>query len=886
MKKRIQVVPISSDDHSARSTDASTGTASTRSKIRLRNSSSKFNKRQQSGLFSKRPYLYKAQDQSILTSPFNKILYPNSNKGNAADDQTTTTTPVHWIDWLDSGMEFFGCGVTIGMDATSSEDPNQQHSSPIGQALGFSLSANNLQREQDILAMKKRHLELMERDYVQLHEDFFDSLLKEEGDQMLASITRANLSTLQTGDQVNTPTSCSASIGSAASSRLTTESTIKTVDASRSGDGSNHTRAYGSNHTRESMLSSPSVSSTTALRPNRIPRQSPRSTSDTASFDAYDEHSHSGRNSVASSVKTNAASVSSSSSSKSKKKQSSTILCIRDIMAKTQLEHPEMYLHTQCKLQKDRGRGERLGSAISARGRDPTLEKLRDKMKLIVEVSGELQVSNLKNNDPSSASVMSAGMKRRRAKISSIEHNEKSKHGDEDGTYIIETRSMIELQLGFLSMQYGLLLRWDAYRTGQVVFVCLRKMCHDSFYTKIRSPPTISTTSSTKSVASKSTSGESSSLFPKSLLKQKLQHSQTDKSQLGRPPTIIAASKKRLGAPPLVVRSPKGGNHAIYQRASGATEVVLVDAPYRVPPPDVFAPSILSLDVHQLTGLDPKSRWTLILTFDGDTEIAHLKYNHNEGVFETTRTTPCKWEISMMPQRPAVTSFDVATGLEIRLFEQRTKRRLRGVANAAAGMVGVRSSSTSSSSYVPAGSDPFSLNSPTKLYVVENQTLIHYNQGGHKMFRTNSETSLGSSTSAPSGSVGGSSSGRHSLKKSTSRLASTMTVPLGGLVCQPSTSQTTLWKLTIPFTHDEDAEVTLTLMHQSDYAHWLYQELRARRKEELAISTPPSDLWRILGRSGDDEDENYNEDALTEYSDDSDIYFMEWLYYCCFPTSV
>jgi len=871
--KRIQVVPIASDDHSARSADTSTGTRSTRSKIRLRNSSSKANKRQQqSGLFSKRPYLYKAQDQSLLTSRFNSILYPNINK-KATDDQTTATTPVHWIDWLDSGMEFFGCGVTIGgTDMNSSDDHNQQHSLPFGQALGFSQSSNNAQREQDILAIKKRHLQLMERDYVQLHEDFFDSLLKEEGDQMLASISLANLSTHQ--DQAGS----SVSVASAASSRLTTE-TFKTPDAG------------GSGHTRESMKSIPSDSSTTAVRPNKrtsLPKKTRKSSNNnSASFEVYDEHSAS----VASSAKTNSASASSSNSSKSKRKQSnSTILCIRDIMAKTDLEHPNVYLHTQCKLQKDKGRGDRLGSSISARGREATLEKLRDKMKLIVEVSGELQISSLKSNDASSASgsVMSAGMKRRKAKISSIEHDARCINGDEDGSYIIETRSMIELQLGFLSMQYGLLLRWDAYRTGQVVFVCLRKMCHDSFYTKIRSPPTISTTSSTKSVISRSTSGESSSLYPKSLLKQKLQHSQSEKAQLGRPPTIIAASKKRVGAPPLVVRSPKGGNHAIYQRASGATEVVLVDAPYRVPPPDVFAPSILSLDVHQLTGLDPKSRWTLILTFDGDTEIAHLKYNHNERVFETTRTTPCKWEISMMPQRPVVTSFDVATGLEIRLFEQRTKRRLRGVANGVAGMVGVRSSS-SSSSYVPPGSDPFSLNSPTKPYVVQNQRLIHYNSlnQGRMFTRTNSETSLGSGTSGASGSNSGNSSGRHSLKKSTSRLASTMTVPLGGLVCQPSTSQTTLWKLTIPFTHDEDAEVTLTLMHQSDYAHWLYQELRARRKEEMSVSSPPSDLWRILGTGAtNDEDENYNDDALTADSEDSDIYFMEWLYYCCFPTSV
>jgi len=891
MKKRIQVVPISSDDHSARSAD--TSNRSTRSRIRLRNSSSKNNKRQQQfGLFSKRPYLYKAADQSISTSRFN-ILYPNGNSrnGNNTDNQLTTNIPVHWIDWLDSGMEFFGCGITAGADAESSEDENQQHSLPYRQGHGNAQSSHNLQREEDILAIKKRHLDLMERDYVQLHEDFFDSLLKEEGDQMLASIAAATMSLQQSeskGGGINAANSSSFCSGD-------TIETNRTVDAQNSGDSI-------SNHTRTSTKSGPSVSSTrTANWPASFGKKSQKSIKN-ANFDVYDEQFNPATNT--SNIKSSSVS-SLGSATANGTKSSSSVLCIRDIMAKTHLESPSEYLHTKCKLQKDKGKGDRLGSAISARGSDLTLVKLRDKMKLIVEVSGELQTYLASNSTPSSASgiipsgstsgfkAMSAGMKRRRAKISSIEHCDSCINGADDGSYIIETRSMIELQLGFLSMQYGLLLRWDAYRTGKIVFVCLRKMCHDSFYTKIRSPPIILTmTSASPSTASRSTSGESSSQYRKSIMKHRSQQPQNDKTGLGRPPRIIAATKKRVVTPPLVVRSPKGGNHAIYQRASGATEVVLVDAPYRVPHPDVFAPSILSLDLHRLTGLDPKSRWTLIMTFDGDTEIAHLKYNHRERVFETTRTTPCKWEISMMAHRETVTSFDVATGLEIRLFEQRPKHRLREVANGVAGIVGGRSSS---SFYVPPGSDPFSLTSPSNSYVIQNQRLTHYtgntsNQSGNRRIpRTNSEISTGSNNTGASGSTGGSSSGRYSSKKSTSRLASTMTVPLGVLVCQPSTSQTTMWKLTIPFTHDEDAEVTLTLMHQSDYAHWLYQELRARRKEELSSSPPPSssDLWSLFLSTRNskainhNEEDNYDDDTRTNDSDDTDVYFMEWLYYCC-----
>jgi hypothetical protein len=965
MKKRTQVVPISSDDHSALSADTTTKSTSTRSRIRLRNSSSKFNKRQQQlGLFGKRPYLYKAADQSASTSRFN-ILCPNgnirngnnnkngNNNGNNTDDQLTTNIPVHWIDWFDSGMEFFGCGIATGADITvSSEDENQHSSSPFkhgpGNVHGYaqsqsqSQSLHNLQREQDILAIKQRHLELMERDYVQLHEDFFDSLLKEEGDQMLASIAGATISLQRNG-------SASFSVGSATDSGFTT-----TTEANRT------VNLNVQNSCDSISASNQSVSSTGAVRLNRKTSlgKNSRKTTKGTNFDVYDEQfntntatststttaaatttttttSNNAKSEYASVPSSGSANASASASANRKQKQSSSsILSIRDIMAKTHLESPSLYLHTKCKLQKDKGKGDRLGSAISARGSELTLAKLRDKMKLIVEVSGELQAASLSNKSniasiapPSSAAsasissgssngfkVMSAGMKRRRAKVSLIEHSDSCINGAEDGSYIMETRSMIELQLGFLSMQYGLLLRWDAYRTGQIVFVCLRKMCHDSFYTKIRSPPRISTTTSitaSASMASRSMSEVSSSKHPhrkQPIMKERSQSQpqsqpqqpQKDENEtgLGRPPRIVAATKKRTVTPPLVVRTPKGGNHAIYQRSSGATEVVLVDAPYRVPHPDVFAPSVLSLDVHRLTGLNPKSRWTLIMTFDGDTEIAHLKYNHRERVFETTRTAPCKWEISMTPNRSTtVTSFDLATGLEIRLFEQRPKQRLRGVANGVAGMVGVKSSSSASSSFhVPPGSDPFSLTSPSNSYVIQNQRLFHYTSGNtRRMHRVSSEISLGSFNSGASGSTGGSSSGMHSSKKSTSRLASTMTVPLGGLICQPSTSQTTLWKLTLPFTHDEDAEVTLTLMHQSDYAHWLYQELRARRKEELALSSssPSSaDIWRLLvatrnskATTSDDEKQDDgnddDEDTRTDDSDDTDVYFMEWLYYCC-----
>eukprot|EP00536_Pseudo-nitzschia_multiseries_P013464 jgi/Psemu1/290885/fgenesh1_pg.576_\ len=735
-------------------------------------------------------------------------------------------------------MDLFGCGIATDSDL---HDDTLDSSSPkrIGHGHHYSLL-----REEDILANKKRHLELMERDYIQLHEDFFDSLLKEEGDRILAKIAVAVMSSQQNTGKDPPPV-------------LTSE---------KNGVNSSSC-SLASEHTAYDQMYNPNGGGNNTQSSNN-----------------------------ASTISNESAPSSSNENNKGKKASSST-LSIADIMAKTDLESPSHYLHPQCKLQKDKGKGEGLGNSISAEGREQTLTKLRDKMKLIVEVSGELETSSVNNKDLASKGTnsngnsgsfktMSAGIKRRRAKIAAIEHNDRCTSGEEDGCYIIETRSMIEFQLGFLSMQYGLLVRWDSYKSGQIVFVCLRKMCHDSFYTKIPSPPRIIvTTTATGAVSS------SSSQHPKSILKNPARNEiassvhpddevASDSGHAADPTSVV---KKREITPPFVIRNPKGGNHAIYQRSSGATEVVLVDAPYRVQHPKKFVPSMLSLDVHRLTGLDPKSKWTLIMTFDGDTEIAHLKYNHRERVFETTRTTPCQWEVSVMPHRSSAAAFDMATGLEIRLFEQRPKQRLRGVASGVAGMVGGKSSQ--SSSYVPPGSDPFSLTSPSNSYIIQNQRLTYYSgngisyYGNNRISRTNSENSFASNASGTSS----------SSKKSTSRLASTMTVPLGGLVSQPSTSHTTLWKLTIPFTHDEEAEVTLTLMHQSEYAHWLYRELRARRKEELVMShgAKSSDLWRCLvspmnNGNGEESIDGY---TVTSELDDTDVYCIEYLYYCCVDTS-
>jgi hypothetical protein len=118
---------------------------------------------------------------------------------------------------------------------------------------------------------------------------------------------------------------------------------------------------------------------------------------------------------------------------------------------------PESFLHSAVRLQKDKGKGEEVGSMICAKGMTACLGKLREKMQLLTE-----------HCHPGTP----ATMKRRNAVVSEQFDN------------FVETRSLLSLRMGFLSITYGILLRWDAGKTGLATIVVLRKNCHESFYQK------------------------------------------------------------------------------------------------------------------------------------------------------------------------------------------------------------------------------------------------------------------------------------------------------------------------------------------------------------------------------------------------------------------
>ncbi len=144
----------------------------------------------------------------------------------------------------------------------------------------------------------------------------------------------------------------------------------------------------------------------------------------------------------------------------------------------------ESFLHSHCNLQKDRGKGEEPGTDIKARGREESMAKLVEKMDLLGEV-----VSDSESGAESKFGTVN--LTRVPAKDMTAARREElfGKDGPAlDGNYTdalsegryIETRSMLAVKMGFMSMRYGFLVHWNK-QTGLAELVVLRKMCLDSF---------------------------------------------------------------------------------------------------------------------------------------------------------------------------------------------------------------------------------------------------------------------------------------------------------------------------------------------------------------------------------------------------------------------
>jgi hypothetical protein len=270
---------------------------------------------------------------------------------------------------------------------------------------------------------------------------------------------------------------------------------------------------------------------------------------------------------------------------------------------------PDSFLSSDCQLQKDKGKGDVLGSEICATGRDACMEKLRQKMELLAQVA---------LGNAGDEKKRTADMKRRKAKISSCTAE------------YTETRSIIFLKMGFLAMQYGILLRWDC-KTQLITFVLLRKMCSESFYKKKR-------TSSTSSLG-----GTSPTL-----------------------PVSTSATDQEKVKSTYEIKNVVNGNCAILQH-DGDIEMFMLDPPYLVPRPFTFDPSLLSINVLNVDGLNPKSTWIVKVMVQDDSQTLRLGWNADDAAFQARNSSKMKLEFHIP---------DSAVDLEmsISVYEQKKTR--------------------------------------------------------------------------------------------------------------------------------------------------------------------------------------------------------------------
>jgi hypothetical protein len=273
-----------------------------------------------------------------------------------------------------------------------------------------------------------------------------------------------------------------------------------------------------------------------------------------------------------------------------------TTIHLEDLDTKS-CKAPEDFLHPHCRLQKDKGKGEEVGSNICAKGIHPCLAKLRAKIHLLVT-----------HCDPKNAQNTTATMKRKPAIVSA------------DFSNFTETRSLLTLRLGFLSMTYGILLRWDKSHTEKVVLLVLRKNCHDSFYSAVQprlSPAPITPTCSSEEIP-----------YP------------------------------RRPQPPQAPITESG------------LEVALLTPPFLVPRPQQFPPSQISVAISYASKLSNKSHWTIQLALADQVENIVLTYDKHTDLFLPKLGSTLKYEFEEKPR-------DDDLSLEIKVLEHLRRKSQR-----------------------------------------------------------------------------------------------------------------------------------------------------------------------------------------------------------------
>jgi len=467
------------------------------------------------------------------------------------------------MEWIDQGLDFFGCDENVpkkvfGKNHTPYRIPLDPHKEP----------------------------DLHEIDYAHLHDQLLESLMAEQSKKANDPLSAADIDS---------------SASSFSFSNISSNSQLLSTSLSTVNDDS-----FGSSHPAHDDESNFTEMSASSKRGHKRPRQLKlhRRVMPALSKGGSEGGGKALKRKLSSNSSVSSRSTVGSTITKKNSSGSHSNEAVRVSLSDLEEAHfppASSFIHPQCRLQKDKGKGEPAGSNICAKGREHCLLKLEQKMAVLTRVAFGEENKNKGTAD----------MKRRPARVAEVFPN------------FTETRSIIELRMGFLSMQYGILLRWDTSRTGKVTLVVLRKMCHESFYSKCKHIP--------RRVAS-----------PRKM--QPL------------PPDL----------PPCAVRNVIDGNHAILQRPDGM-EVALLEPPYRVERPEEFQPSLLSVAVQYGTGLSQKSTWTVQLCYDGITENVLLTWDSQQDSFTPKLGDTLRHEI------PISGSLDLSS-LEIRLFEHRQRR--------------------------------------------------------------------------------------------------------------------------------------------------------------------------------------------------------------------
>jgi hypothetical protein len=153
------------------------------------------------------------------------------------------------------------------------------------------------------------------------------------------------------------------------------------------------------------------------------------------------------------------------------------------IKSKMNSNDPSVFFHQDCILQKEMGsdtqkaklgfgltkaKSKNCGGAPSATGREETLLKLQQKLSMLGDIE-------------SGKYGMAAEMLRSDAVAFAIQaDSDCSSNKKKTCLTKVETRSILTLRMGFVSMSYGILLQWNC-GTGLVELIVLRKMCRDDF---------------------------------------------------------------------------------------------------------------------------------------------------------------------------------------------------------------------------------------------------------------------------------------------------------------------------------------------------------------------------------------------------------------------